>query len=200
MLVIIVGGLYSYGVWPRAIYDTSVGIGSYELVDLTGEDTLLEQTFQCGDLGMCGLDIKISKNGLESIGTYKWVLKDVDGRSTVEEGIINDESTENRLFESSNPQKQGTIKIEFPRQANSKGKEYLLIIKPVEAKKNQGAAAYVTARSGIRSKLEISGKELDKACIIKIQYLRFNLETFIVFMCIAAYLMFFIKFIYKLFR
>ena len=48
--------------------------------------------------------------------------------------------------------------------------------------------------------MAVNGKDIDRASVIKINYQRFNVETFIVFLGIVVYLVLFVRFMYKLFK
>ena len=61
-------------------------------------------------------------------------------------------------------------------------------------------AIYITEKSQTGSELQLNGEEIEKASVIKLNYKRFNVETFIVFLAIVMYLVAFVKFMYKLFR
>ena len=61
-------------------------------------------------------------------------------------------------------------------------------------------AVYITEKSEHSGELQLNGETLEKSSVIKLCYKRFNVETFIVFLVIVAYLVVFVKFMYKLFR
>ena len=61
-------------------------------------------------------------------------------------------------------------------------------------------AVYMTEKGKSESTMKLNGENLEKASVIKLNYKRFNVETFIVFLAIVVYLVVFIKFMYKLFR
>ena len=137
----------------------------------------------------------------QEIGNYRWTVEDVKTGKVVGKGTISEADTETRLFESSNPQKQGMVNVELPKQEDSKGKEYKLTLKAEEMKDTESVAVYITEKNSTKSELTVNDKAMtDKASIVKVNYKRFNVETFIVFLGIAIYLWAFIKFMYKLFR
>ena len=93
------------------------------------------------------------------------------------------------------------VNVELPKQEDSKGKEYKLTLKAEEMKDTESVAVYITEKKSTKSELTVNDKAMtDKASIVKVNYKRFNVETFIVFLGIAIYLWAFIKFMYKLFR
>ena len=188
IIIIIIGVAYAYGTWPRPIYNTDIGSLSYEKTDFLTTDSTMEQKFVCGNNGFSGFTIKMLKQDGQNIGNYRW---------TVEEYL----DTETRLFESSNPQKQGMVNVNFPKQQNSKGKEYRLTLQAEEMENTESVAVYITEKNSTESELKVNKNAMtDKASVVKLNYKRFNVETFIVFLGIAVYLWTFIKFMYKLFR
>lgn len=201
ILVLVIATIYSYGIWPRAIYDTSIGSGNYETTNTLTDGVIVEQQFRCGDDGFSGLTIKMTKQGHDTIGNYQWDIVDVQSGKTVGSGMIDEKSTENADFESSNVQKQGIIELSFPRIENSKGKEYILKIEPQNVNDNQAVALFITEKAEEEGLLlTVAGQETEKASVVKLEYCRFNIETFVVFLAIVAYLFAFVKFMYKLFR
>lgn len=201
IIMIIVGMAYAYGTWPRPIYNTDIGSLSYEKTDFLTTGSVMEQTFICGDNGFSGFTIKMLKQDGQEIGNYRWTVENVKTGKVVGKGIISETDTETRLFESSNPQKQGMINVEMPKQENSKGKEYKLTLTAEEMKDVESVAVYITEKNSTKSELTVNNNALpDKASIVKVNYKRFNVETFVVFLGIAVYLWVFIKFMYKLFQ
>ena len=201
IIMIVVGAAYAYGTWSRPIYNTDIGSLSYEKTDFLTTGSVMEQTFICGNNGLSGFTIKMLKQDGQEIGNYRWTVEDLKTGKVVGKGTISEADTETRLFESSNPQKQGMINVELPKQKNSKGKEYKLTLKAEEMKDTESVAVYITEKNSTKSELIVNDNAMtDKASIVKVNYKRFNVETFIVFLGIAIYLWAFIKFMYKLFR
>ena len=123
ILAVIVAALYSYGIWPRAIYNTDIGANSYENTGALSEGAVLKQSFVCSDTGLCGFSIKLTKQDSQTIGTYKWVLTEAETDKKVAEGKIDESSTENRKFVSSSAQKRGNVEVKFSEIPESKDKE-----------------------------------------------------------------------------
>lgn len=201
IIMIVVGAAYAYGTWSRPIYNTDIGSLSYEKTDFLTTGSVMEQTFICGNSGFSGFTIKMLKQDGQEIGNYKWTVEDLNTGKVVGKGTISEADTETRLFESSNPQKQGMVNVELPKQKDSKGKEYKLTLKAEEMKDTESVAVYITEKNSTKSELIVNDNAMtDKASIVKVNYKRFNVETFIVFLGIVIYLWAFIKFMYKLFR
>ena len=200
LAVILLGGVYSYGEWSRAIYNTDISTGLYENTGALENGIAFEQQFTCYDEGFCGLSVKLSKLDHPVIGEYNWEIQDVEAGKVVGNGTIDESTTENKLFESSSALKRGNIILNFPRQEGSAGKEYIFVIKESDVRADETMAVYLTEMNENSSSLKVGNQHMDKAGVIKLYYHRFNVETFIVFLGIMVYLAIFIKFIYKLFR
>lgn len=200
VLMVLIGAVYSYGVWPRAIYNTDIGANSYENTGKLTADMVLTQTFTCTDKGLCGFSIKLTKLDNQEIGTYRWSVKDAETGKEIGKGKIDESSTENPEFVSSSAQKRGNIKVEFSAQPDSAGKKYVLTIQGKKVQDNETMAVYVTEKGNNDSVLQLNGENIEKASVIKLQYKRFNVETFLVFLVIILYLAVFVKFMYKLFK
>ena len=200
LLIIIVASVYSYGIWPRAIYNTDIGANSYEITDSLSNNAILEQRFVCEDNGMCGLSIKLTKQMNQRIGNYEWEITEEESSERIGKGSINESSTENRDFESKSSQKKGNIELKFAKQDDSKDKAYILTIKASNVDDAVSAAVYITEKDKAGTELAVNGKDIDRASVIKINYQRFNVETFIVFLGIVVYLVLFVRFMYKLFK
>lgn len=201
ILIIAAGAAYSYGTWSRAIFDTDIGSMSYEKTDFLTTGSVMEQKFVCGSNGFAGFTIKLLKQEGQQLGNYDWTVEEVESGDTIAEGTIGEKDTQTRMFQSSNPQKQGMISVDIPRQEKSKGKEYKLTLKASEMSDEESAAVYMTEKGAVASELQVNGNVIaDRAGIVKADCKRFNVETFIVFLGIAVYLWAFIKFMYKLFK
>lgn len=136
----------------------------------------------------------------QNIGNYRWTVEEVKTGKTIGKGTISEADTETRLFESSNPQKQGMVNVNFPKQQNSKGKEYRLTLQAEEMEDTESVAVYITEKNSTESELKVNKNAMtDKASVVKL-IINALCETFIVFLGIAVYLWTFIKFMYKLFR
>ena len=175
IIIIIIGVAYAYGTWPRPIYNTDIGSLSYEKTDFLTTDSTMEQKFVCGNNGFSGFTIKMLKQDGQNIGNYRWTVEEVKTGKTIGKGTISEADTETRLFESSNPQKQGMVNVNFPKQQNSKGKEYRLTLQAEEMEDTESVAVYITEKNSTESELKVNENAMtDKASVVKLNYKRFN--------------------------
>lgn len=200
VLIILSAVAYSYGEWPRAIYDTDVSSSVYENSGELTEGTVFEQRFVCSDEGFCGLKVKLTKLDHLKIGVYSWKIQETESGTIAGSGMIDESMTENKIFESASALKRGNIELDIPDQKGSEGKEYLFTIEAKNVEPEETMAVYLTNKSGNDSFLKIGEEDSNQVGVIKLRYHRFNYETFIVFLGIMTYLAVFIKFMYRLFR
>ena len=146
------------------------------------------------------MSIKLTKQMNQRIGNYEWEITEEESSERIGKGSINESSTENRDFESKSSQKKGNIELKFAKQDDSKDKAYILTIKASNVDDAESAAVYITEKDKAGTELAVNGKDIDRASVIKINYQRFNVETFIVFLGIVVYLVLFVRFMYKLFK
>ena len=94
-------------------------------------------------------EIKRSCNLYEAVGIYGADMVQLVNRAKIVLNIHSEEylDTETRLFESSNPQKQGMVNVNFPKQQNSKGKEYRLTLQAEEMEDTESVAVYITEKN-----------------------------------------------------
>lgn len=201
IVIVVIGIFYSYGTWSKEIFDTSIGSMSYEKTDFLTSGSVLEQEFECDRQGLSGFTLKLLKQEGQQLGNYDWIIQETESGKVIAKGEIGEAETETRLFQSSNPQKQGTIRVKFPCQKDSKEKKYKLVLKATDIQDVESAAVYLTNSNSVVSSLKVNGQTISgKASVLKLDCKRFNAETFVVFLGIAAYLWVFIKFMYKLFK
>ena len=86
IIIIIIGGAYAYGTWPRPIYNTDIGSLSYEKTDFLTTDSTMEQKFVCGNNGFSGFTIKMLKQDGQNIGNYRWTVEEVKTGKTIGKG------------------------------------------------------------------------------------------------------------------
>lgn len=200
ILVILSAAAYSYGEWPRAIYDTDVSSSVYENSGELTEGMVFEQRFVCSDEGFCGLKVKLTKLDHSKIGEYSWQIQEAESGAIAGSGVIDEGMTENKIFENASALKRGNIELDIPIQKESRGREYLFTIEAEDVEKEETMAVYLTNKSDNDSFVKIGGENSEQVGVIKLRYHRFNVETFIVFLGIMIYLAVFIKFMYRLFR
>lgn len=199
IIIMVIGLSYSYGVWPRPIYDASIGSLSHEPVILEGE-MLLVQEFRAHDAGMEGIRIRLSKLGENHMGRYRWTLSETESKHEVGSGVISDKDTRTKEFLSKNIRKQGSVFLSFDRQKDSQDKVYRLEIQGEELSPEEKIGVYTTQKDAAAVGYFKDGKEEERAITALIQYRRFHLETFIVFLGIVLYFILFIRFMYRIFR
>jgi hypothetical protein len=200
ILVIVIAGLYSYGSWDTNIY--SQNAENREFVRVEGLNGYFEisQSFVCPVNGFSGIKIRCEQ-AFAKTDVINWVLRDEDD-AVIEKGEIDLGSFDVKEF-----QKKKFLPIALSKTITGKGRTFKLILSGNEF--NEGS---ITIFMGDKNKIagELIVKEgigdlagqiyEDNGLVLKISSLRFNIETFVTFLGISLYIIFFIRFMMKLFR
>lgn len=197
ILIVIILGIalaYSFGIWGKNIYVQTASSGDNQFTnELTG-DIELAQTFLCPYSGLNSIKVKMLRVGNENVEGYSWQVSDKEGR-IVANGVIGEDQLTERAFT-----KKKFLTLEIPEQKNSKGMEYTLTITGTDVKKEGCLQAYITEGNQYAKELTLNGQQMDSSMVLKMNIRRFNVETFLVFWGLVAYVWVFFKFMYKLFK
>lgn len=192
LFIIILAGIYSYGNWERPLYDTDIGSNSYTLTPEIQDD--VKQTFVCPENGLNGIQIKVNFGNVENLGVYEWFLYDEEEKIVAQDGITSEMVGEKKYLE------KNILELKFEKQRESKGQKYMFVIKNNNPSEDGELGCYMTLEGKYSEKLAVDGNWQDQSLIIKQEIQMFNIETFIVFLGLAGYILFFIKYMYKLFK
>ena len=122
-------------------------------------------------------------------GTLIYQLIDKETQETVAEGTVDTTGWEDAKF----------TEITFQRVEESKGREYVLRIQADNTPADQGVSFYTTQKQEGTS-LSLNGEDRDECLVLKTVYKTFNLQEFLVFAGMMAYILLFIKLLYKFIR
>ena len=175
--------------WEVAIYDTGVeGDGYGNFGQLSG-NSYIEQSFSCEMNGLEGVQVQpVTFNRTEN-GTLIYQLIDKETQETVAEGTVDTTGWEDAKF----------TEITFQRVEESKGREYVLRIQADNTPDGKGISFYTTQKQEDTS-LSLNGEDRDECLVLKTVYKTFNLQEFIDFAGMMAYILLFIKLLYKFLR
>jgi hypothetical protein len=194
IIIIVIAAIYSFGMWGKNIYIQTASSGDNKLTNELIENTEISQTFLCPYNGLNGLKIKMLRVGAETVEGYSWSLCN-DKKEILAEGKIG----EDELAESTFTRKK-FLTFQIPEQEDSKGKEYTFYIRGTNVSKEGCLQGYVAEGNQYAKQLSIDGQGIEGALVLKMSIMRFNLETFIVFLGLVTYVVVFFRFMYKLFR
>jgi hypothetical protein len=89
--------------------------------------------------------------------------------------------------------------LPFETLQNTKGKEYVITLQEKNAEVNQGIGFYLSPEK-MDGELMVRGNRTEGSLIVRTLMNRFDIETFLVFLGLIAYICGFIKVLYKLFQ
>lgn len=175
--------------WEVPIYDAGVeGDGYGNFGQLSG-NSYIEQSFYCELNGLEGVQVQpVTFNRTEN-GTLIYQLIDKETQETVAAGTVDTAGWEDAKF----------TEIPFQRIEASKGREYVLRIQADNTPDDKGVSFYTTQKQEGTS-LSLNGESRDECLVLKNVYKSFNLQEFIVFAGMLAYIVLFIKLLYKFLR
>ncbi|PWJ48378.1 hypothetical protein [Faecalicatena contorta] len=196
LIIIIIGiaAIYSFGTWGKNIYVQTASSGDNKLTNELIGNIEIAQTFLSPYNGLNGVKIKMLRVGAEAVEGYSWRVCNDEGEVLAEGEIGESELTDSTFM------RKKFLTFKIPEQKDSKGKEYILYINGADVSKEGCLQAYVADGNHYAKQLTIDEKNIEGALVLKMDIMRFNLETFIVFLGLVAYVFVFFKFMYKLFR
>ena len=175
--------------WETAIYDAGVEGNGYGNFGQMSGNSYIEQSFYCEMDGLEGVQVQPVTFKRTDNGTLIYQLMDRETREIVAEGTVDTAGREDAKF----------TDITFPRIEESKGREYVLRIQADNTPDEQGVSFYTTQKQEGTS-LSLNGQEREECLVLKTVYKVFNLQEFVVFAGMLAYIVLFIKLLYKFLR
>lgn len=194
---IIIGGLlaialtfaYAHISKTHCIYDTEIDTSDYlSTAAMLNEE--ISQTFVSEEDTLDGMSVKVRLTGETSGIETVYKLVNMESGEVVAEGTAEGDVFEDSKF----------YEFKFNTIENCKGKEYQFIIQNQgETSGNSINFCYETNIEK-NTKMEIDSNEQTGTLILKTVTDRFDIETFCVLLIFIIYIVFFLKFIYKLFK
>lgn len=193
ILALVIVGLsvaYSFVDKTVSIYDTKVDTSDFQSISMEiGKE--LSQTFICTENNLDGISLKISADNVSDntqvlIG---YSLIDNDSKEIVSEGRVTLEELQSGNF----------FKIRFDRISECAEKEYVLTMSLLECPSGSVRLFYTPGNAG-SMELRYDGEHIDGVEVMRTLTHRFDVETFVVTICFAVYIILFMRWLYKLFE
>lgn len=193
ILALVIVGLsvaYSFVDKTVSIYDTKVDTSDFQSISMEiGKE--LSQTFICTENNLDGISLKISADNVSDntqvlIG---YSLIDNDSKEIVSEGRVTLEELQSGSF----------FKIRFDRISECAEKEYVLTMSLLECPSGNIRLFYAPGNAG-SMELDYDGEHIDGVEVMRTLTHRFDVETFVVTICFAVYIILFMRWLYKLFE
>lgn len=190
LVMIAVAFVYAHIAKTHNLYDQDVDTSAYFNTGIVTE-TGVTQQFVSEEEFLDGVKIKSTIFKTAEHVTFHYSLKDVETREVVAKGIRSGEKVKNSKF----------FKLEFDRVENCKGKAYELTVYLEGAAADEGVGFSCEPKTEKGTKLTIDGMDIeDGTLVMKTVTDRFDLETFVVFLAFAVYVILFMRFLYRLFK
>ncbi len=163
--------------------------------DFIGTGILLEkeeitQTFTCVEDSLDGINLKATLMGDAEHVRVEYSLMDAESGETVRTASVQGSEIKNNKFN----------KLSFQTLTGTAGKRFILKLAESGSNDNTGVGFYLAAGAEYQEELVIKGNETQGMMIVRLITHRFDWETFVVLLGIAAFIAGFMSMLYKLFK
>lgn len=190
LIIVIASGLYSVVDKTGEIYNRKYDNNEYVPLELNvGEE--ISQRFVCDKESLDGFAIKLTeKSGVEGseLG-LSYELWDSEQEKCVLQGNQDILEVKSGKF----------YEINFDKLSNCKGKTYIFNLTVNGTNEQDGIVVYYAPKIENETELKYDTKNVDGTLVLRTITHGFDIETFVVTICFLAYIVFFMKWLYKLF-
>ena len=187
--VILLSYFYAHIDYNSYIYnrhgDSAMYYGTGPLLD----DEIITQTFIAEENTIDGFNIKITTSGNVDKLVLKYSVMD-EMFEVVARAQVPANTLESNKFN----------QLDIPTIENTAGKQYTIVLSVDNADTQNGVGFYVEPGSDGNQQLNIKNNDTDGTLVTRIISHRFDVETFIVFLGIVAFVAMFMKVLYKFFK
>lgn len=188
-VVIVLSYFYAHIDKNSYIYDRNADAATFYGTGILAEGEELSQTFVSMEEKVDGVKLKVTTVGnVESI-VVKYKILDEE-LNVVYEGKIPASELENNKF--------NQLKVSGVEDALKK--QYTLVLCEEKADEQNGVAFYIEPGRYDNQKLTVKGNETDGTLVFRSVCHEFDVETFVVLLGMIAFVMAFMKVLYKLFK
>lgn len=188
--VLVFAFLYAYIDKNTYLYDRNTDSADFIGTGILREGEEITQTFTCLEDSLDGINLKATLVGAAEHVNVEYSLIDAESGEKVRTASVLGSEINNNKFN----------KLSFQPLAETAGKRYILKLKESGTDDITGVSFYLAAGDEYQGKLLIKGNETKGMLIARLVTHRFDLETFIVLLGIAAFIAGFMKTLYKLFK
>ena len=189
IIVVICAFVYAHITKMNLIYDKTIDSSEYLSMGAIG-GAEVEQTFQCHENTLDGIEVKCQILGEVSDVIVHYNLVDNESGVVVAEGEKAASEIESTKF---NP-------FVFDTVTECKEKSYKFVIWSENTTDTDGVSFYYQEGVEDETGLVIDGNDTQGTMIMRTMTDRFDVETFSIVMLFAAFIYGFMKFLYKLFK
>lgn len=177
VVAVVIGGyFYAYVKRDSALYNTDYARNEMTAAAQVCADSEFRYTFTCGDDNITGMKVLMSpEDSSKPSGTIRYTLSDADGKSVSSEKTMKISRLKSGKF----------TYLKMDRVEYTKGKQYTLVIK-CDNDKGSGVT--------------VSGQPDNHAAALCYTYVKWDLQTMVIFVIFAAYLIAFMTILLRIFR
>lgn len=188
--VLVFAYLYAHIDKNTYLYDRNTDSADFIGTGILKEGEEITQTFTCAEDSLDGINLKATLVGAAEHVNVEYSLVDAESGDEVRTASVPGSEINHNKFN----------KLSFQPLAETAGKSYILKLKESGSDDITGVSFYLTSGDEYQEKLSIKGNETKGMLIVRLVTHRFDLETFIVLLGIVAFIVGFMKILYKLFQ
>lgn len=175
---------------PVSLYNTECDTSAFQSITLEKGKEML-QTFIGVEEYIDGVALKVAADGVKdkSQATILYEIKDSDSGKSIVSGETNLKKLSSGKF----------FKIKFERIPDTKGKKFVLKIAIKDCPAGNVRVFYAPGTDS-NAMLVYDGQNIDGIGVVRTLTHRFDMETYIVTLCFLAYIVLFMRWLYKLFE
>lgn len=189
VLVVVLAYFYAHIDKNSYIYDRTSDTGTFYGTGILQDDENLQQSFVAMEDRLDGIYIKVAVSGNVENVILKYELIDTN-ENTVASGKVVATKLKNNKFN----------KLKFPQVVETKGKQYTLVLSEENADEQNGIGFYIEPGKKETQKLLVKGNETDGILVTRTFSHQFDVETFVVVLGMIAFIVVFMKVLYKYFK
>lgn len=189
VIVIVLSYFYAHIDKNSYLYDRNADTGTFCGTGVLEEDEEIRQTFMADENTIDGINIKVSISGTVDDVVLHCVLLD-ENMQKVSETTVAASELENNKFN----------KLEFSEVTETKGKQYTIVLSEENSDDQNGIGFYYEPSGSEEQNLMIKENEVDGNLVARSICNRFDVETFVVLLGIIAFVVVFMKVLYKYFK
>ena len=191
LIIVVLAFLYAHIDKNSYLYDRNADTSTFISTGTLLEGETISQGFVSEEEILSGINMKCSVLGDASDVEVQYSLRDIETGKAVASGSVKAGEINNNKFN----------QFWMEPIDSAKGKEYLLEITETGADAANGVSFYVVPQKEEGAQvLNIKNNETEGSLAVRYVSHRFDMETFVVLLGFAAFIVIFMKLLYKLFK
>lgn len=188
-VVVVLSYFYAHIDKNSYIYDRSADTSTFIGTGILEEGEELTQTFIADEDTIDGINLKIYTSGSVKNVVLQYALVDETTGEIFESTVLGSELENNKFNQ-----------LDIPIITETEGKTYTLVLSEENSDELNGIGFYVEPGKQGEQELTIKENSTDGTLVTRIICHRFDVETFIVLLAMIAFVVVFMKVLYKLFK